>query len=425
MFLMALGINHQRAGVDMRGKLVFDAPTAIAQGQKLLEAGVVRAVVVLSTCNRTEFYCEVEHPRTLSDMLIGHPEQDNPLLQEHAYAYEGFEAVQHLMQVTSSLNSLIIGEAEIIGQVKQAYAMAQAAGLSGKYLDRLFQNAFSVAKVVRTRTAIGTHSVSMAQLAAKLAQPIFSNVKESTVLLIGAGKLAESIARQLCVMGVKSMMVANRSAERARAFAAIFAERSQTRGFGLPQIKQHLSEADIVISATRSPVPLLMKEPIKEALRLRKRKPMVMLDLGVPRNIDAAVADLEDVYLYCMDDLQCVLAKHQALRQAAANSAEVWIKEAASTFMQWLQAQDSFETVAIFRGKFELLRDQLLADSLDRLERGNDPAQTLQRLAYQLTNQFLHAPTHRLRAAGLSGENHLLTFIKELFELNHEIIPAE
>ena len=425
MFLMALGINHQRAGVDVRGKLVFDAHTAITQGQKLIEAGVVRAVVVLSTCNRTEFYCEALHLRTLNDMLIGHPEQDNPLLQQQAYAYEGFDAVQHLMQVTSSLNSLIVGETEIIGQVKQAYAMAQAAGLSGKYLDRLFQNAFSVAKVVRSRTAIGTHSVSMAQLAAKLAQPIFSNIKESTVLLIGAGKLAEAIARQLCVMGVKSIMVANRSLGRATAFAGIFAERTNTRGFGLSQIKQHLSEADIVISATRSPVPLLMKEAMIEALRLRKRKPMVMLDLGVPRNIDTNVADLEDVYLYCMDDLHCVLEKHQALRQAAANSAEALVRDAATAFMHWLQAQDSFKTVAIFREKFELLRDQLLADSLGRLERGDDPAQTLQRLAYHLTNQFLHAPTHRLHAAGLSGENHLLTFIKELFELNHEIIPAE
>jgi glutamyl-tRNA reductase len=425
MFLMALGINHQRAGVDVRGKLVFDAHAAIAQGQKLVETGVVGAVVVLSTCNRTEFYCETVHPRTLHDMLIGHPEQDNPLVQEQAYAYEGFDAVQHLMRVTSSLNSLIVGEAEIMGQVKQAYAMAQAAGLSAKYLDRLFQNAFSVAKVVRARTAIGAHSISMAQLAAKLAQPIFSNIKESTVLLMGAGKLAEAIARQLCAMGVKSIMVANRSSARARAFAAIFAERTKTCGFSLPQIKQHLSEADIIISATRSPVPLLMKEPLIEALRLRKRKPMVMLDLGVPRNIDAAVADLEDIYLYCMDDLHGVLTKHQALRQAAADSAEAWISDAATAFMQWFQAQDSFKTVAVFRGKFELLRDQLLADSLDRLERGHDPAQTLQRLAYHLTNQFLHAPTHRLRAAGLSGENHLLTFIKELFELNHEIIPAE
>ncbi len=176
MVLMALGINHQRAGVDVRGSLVFDAKTAIAQGQRLIEAGVVREVVVLSTCNRTEFYCRADSRRTLSDMLIGHPEADNPVLRERAYAYQGLEAVQHLMRVSSALNSLVVGEAEIIGQVKQAYGAAQAAGLTGKYLARLFQRAFSVAKAIRTRTGIGTHSVSMAQVAAKLAQPVFSNL---------------------------------------------------------------------------------------------------------------------------------------------------------------------------------------------------------------------------------------------------------
>ncbi len=425
MVLMALGINHQCAGVDLRGKLVFDAPMALEQGQRLIETGVVREVVVLSTCNRTEFYCEAAKLRTLKDMLIGHPEQHNPLLEKQAYAYEGSKAVEHLMRVTSSLNSLILGESEIIGQVKQAYAMAQAAGLTAKYLDRLFQNAFSVAKVIRTRTGIGAHSVSMAQLAAQLAQPIFSDLRESTVLLIGAGKLAEAIALQLCEMGVRAMMVANRSLSRAKSFAQRFEAKTQIHAFDLSSIQQHLSKADLVISATSSPLALLSKETMMEALRLRKRKPIFMLDLGVPRNIDASVSNLEDVYLYCMHDLHRVLTKHQALRQAAASTAEALVLKASYAFMQWLKAQNSFKTVAVFREKFESVRDQRLADSLDRLERGQDPAQILQRLAHDLTNQFLHTPTHRLRAAGFRGEDNLLTFMKDLFELNHEIIPAE
>lgn len=425
MVLMALGINHQRTGVDGRGRLVFDAAAALAQGHALRAAGVVREVVVLSTCNRTEFYCEAEQPRCFNDMLIGHPEQHNPLLQQQAYAYEGLEAVQHLMRVTSSLDSLIVGEAEIMGQVKQAYALALDAGLASKYLGRLFQNAFSVAKMIRTRTEIGAHSVSIAQLAAKLAYPIFSDLKESTVLLIGAGQLAEAIARQLCAMGVRGIMVANRAVDRAVVLARRFEKQTKTLALGLSEIHDHLPRADIVISATGSPLALLGTEAILEALRLRKRKPMVILDLGVPRNIDPEVLGLEDVYLYCMDDLHSVLSKHQSLRQAAVNRAEALIGQSACAFMQWLQAQASFKTVAIFREKFESLRDQLLADSLRRLARGHDPAQILERLAYHLTNQFLHVPTHRLRTAGLRGEESLLTFMKDLFELNHESIPTE
>ncbi len=226
-------------------------------------------------------------------------------------------------------------------------------------------------------------------------------------------------------MGVQTIMVANRSPHRARDLAQIFEDKTKTVAFALSEIKDHLSKADIVISATSSSLPLLSKPLILEALALRKRKPMVMLDLGLPRNIATDVLALEDVYLYCMDDLHPVLAKHRSLRQVAAKSAEAMIVQASGAFMHWLEAQDSFKIVSVFREKFESLRDELLADGLRRLERGQDPAQILQRLAHHLTNQFLHTPTHLIRVAGLRSDHELLTFMKRLFELDHEIIPTE
>ena len=242
---------------------------------------------------------------------------------------------------------------------------------------------------------------------------------------MGAGKIAQRVVQQLLLMGISEIMIANRSEKGASRLASQFAAKAKTAAFGLGQLSRYLDQADIVIAATTSALPVLSQSLVEKALSVRKRKPMLMLDLAVPRNIEAGVGDLEDVYLYCLDDLQKVLQKHQSLRQVAALKAERLILEATTHFMSWLQAQDSFKTVAIFRGQFDRIRDDCLSQSLKRLQLGDDPEKILKRLAHDLTNQFLHKPTHRLRVAGLKGEHSLSNMIRDLFELNYESFSTE
>lgn len=422
MILGVVGINHQSASVDVRSHFVFDSQNALVHSQALMAQGILSEIVLLSTCNRTELYYQSERPLTFSELMIG---RLTAVASGCSYAYESAQAVRHLMRVACGLDSLIMGEGEILGQVKQAYRLATDAGTVGKTLSRLFETTLALAKQVRSNRDMSRYSVSLVQVAAKLWQPIFSDISQITVLLVGAGKIAQRIVRQLVCMGISEIMIANRSKESALELAAQFAVKAKTAAFGLTELSRYLDQADIVIGATSSSVPLVHQSLVEKALIRRKRKPMLMLDLAVPRNIEAGVGDLEDVYLYCLDDLQRVLQKHQSLRQVAALKAERFIREATMDFMRWLQAQDSFKTVAVFRGQFDRIRDDCLAQSLKRLQLGDDPEKILKRLAHDLTNQFLHKPTHRLRVAGLKGEHSLCNIIRDLFELNHESFSTE
>ena len=418
---MVLGISHQTATVDIREKLIFDVAAGVRAASWLVQEGIVTEAVLVSTCNRTELYCEGEPDRDPLRLIIGHLGQSYDKIEPFLYQYFDLAAVTHLMRVAVGLDSMVLGEGEILGQLKRAYAGAMEGGSVGKHLGRLFQTTFSVSKEARTNTGIGINPVSVAYAAAKLSRHIFADLSSVAVLFVGAGDLIRTMARHLVGMGVGKVMVANRSlANRQR-----LAEELQAESFGLEKIPEHLAKADIVITGTASGLPLLGKGMVETALRQRKRKPMFMVDLSVPRNIEVEVGELEDVYLYCIDDLQGIVAENKRCRQDAMEEAECIIHDAASQFMSWLQAQDSFRILCLFRRKFEEIRDQLLQESIRKLQLGEDPEGVLKRLAYHLTNRYLHEPTRRLREAGLEQEAAILTLTRDLFELNHEIIYSE
>ncbi|WP_292363503.1 glutamyl-tRNA reductase, partial [Methylophaga sp. UBA1464] len=308
MHLVTYGINHTTAPVAVREKLSFDAdklPLALAS--LMLNDSVIEAVIV-STCNRTEIYCHLDEDYDNSVLLWLHnfQQQDATALQSYLYHYEGADAVRHLFRVASGLDSLVLGEPQILGQLKTAYTQALNAKALGKSLGRLFQHAFAVAKQVRTDTAIGNSPVSVAFAAVSLAKQIFSNLAESTALLIGAGETIELVARHLFDNGIKRLIIANRTVERAHMLA------TSVNGYAisLSEIPAHLAEADIVISSTASQLPILGKGTVESALKQRKRRPIFMVDIAVPRDIEAEVGQLEDIYLYTVDDLHDIIEEN-------------------------------------------------------------------------------------------------------------------
>jgi glutamyl-tRNA reductase len=416
MALMALGINYQTASVDIRSTLFFDFPMAKAFASRLINEGWASEAVVISTCNRTELYCEAEDSCQLLQFLIGHSSLAAEVIQPYTYVHLGNAAATHLMRVTTGLDSMILGEGEILGQVKEAFMAAQTAGTVGKHLDRLFQTAFSVAKEARSSTGIGVNPVSVAYAAAKLSQHIFTDLADTSVLLIGAGDLIRLTAIHLKELGVKKIRVANRSKDSAKSLALQIGGES----FDLEEIPVLLPDADMVIAGTACTLPIIRKGMVQEALKQRKRKPVFMVDLSVPRNIECEIREWEDVYLYCIDDLQNIVEENRNFRLNAAKEAESIIEQGALQFMNWLEAQDSFKILCGFRKKFENMSEQLLQEGLRHIQLGENPETVLKRLAYRLTNRFLHTPTRRLRAAGLKQEEALLTLTRDLFELNHE-----
>ena len=305
MALLALGINHKTASVSVREKVAF-APEQMADAlAQACELAHLKEVAILSTCNRTELYCstELEGTRALLEWLGGYHKLDPDELQTCSYAHWGQDAAQHMMRVASGLDSLVLGEPQILGQLKSCYAVSQSAGVVGAELDRLFQQTFAVAKKVRTDTAIGENPVSVAYASVSLAQHIFSDLSQSKALLIGAGETIELVARHLSEAGVKQMTVANRTLVRAEALAEEF----NARAILLGDIPEALEDADIVIASTASQLPILGKGAVESALKKRKHRPIFMVDIAVPRDIEHEVAELDDVYLYTVDDLKEVI----------------------------------------------------------------------------------------------------------------------
>ncbi len=418
MALKVVGVNFQTATIDIRERIAFDIQASIEAGRWLVAEGIVREALVVSTCNRTEVYYEGETYLDPLNILMGQLGLPVEKIQAFSYQYADLGAIVHLMRVATGLDSMIVGEAEILGQLKKAYTAAANAGTVGKYLGRLFQTTFAVAKEVRTETGVGVNPVSVAYVAARLSQHIFSDLAKVSVLLVGAGELIRRIAQHLTAMGVQKMRVANRT----EANAARLAVQLNAGYIALEQIRDYLFEADIVITGCAAELPIIGKGMVEFSLRQRKRKPIFMVDLGVPRNVEFEVTELEDVYLYCIDDLQKMVEENKRSRKDAAESAEIMIQMAAVQFMDWLHAQESFKTLCVFREKFEQIRDRLCQDALRKLHIGESPDQVVKRLASDLTSRFLHEPTRRLREAGLAREEALLTLTRDLFELNCETL---
>ncbi len=413
MSLLALGINHKTAPVDVRERVAF-TPERMAEAlHELSSQAPVTEAAILSTCNRTELYCGLSHDdaSAVVDWLSRYHQLPRTDLAPYIYTHPDHDAVRHMLRVASGLDSLVLGEPQILGQMKDAYQAASSAGTLGGLLSRLFQHTFSVAKQVRTDTEIGSSPVSVAFAAVSLARQIFGELGDKTALLIGAGETIELVARHLHENGIGRMVVANRTAERAHLLASEFGGYS----IALEEIPANLPEADIIISSTASPLPILGKGAVERALKARRHQPMFMVDIAVPRDIEPEVGDLDDVYLYKVDDLRDIIEENIASRREAAQQAEEIIESQVSQFMGWLRSLDAVETIRNYREGAEKVSVELLERARRRLDNGDSPEETLAWLARNLTNKLTHAPTVQLRQAGFDDRDDLLEAARELF----------
>ena len=420
MSLLTLGLNHKTAPVDIRERLTFGPDVIVGALRSLTDHTAATEGVILSTCNRTEVYCALEaqaSPAQIRDWLGRFHGVDPQLIAPHLYLYQDREAIQHLLKVASGLDSMVLGEPQILGQVKQAFQTACDSGAPGRLLGRLFQHCFSVAKQVRTDTAIGSSPVSVAFAAVSLARQIFSDLSSQTALLIGAGETIELAARHLHQHGIGRIVVANRTVERAHLVASQF----DGYAIALTELVNHLPEADIVVSSTASPLPVLGKGAVERALKIRKHRPMFMVDIAVPRDIEPEVGDLSDVYLYTVDDLQGVVDEGMRSRhQAAAQALEI-IDLHTDEFMAWLRSLDAVTLIQDYRRRAESVRDETVARALKQLAAGKPAEDVVCQLAHTLTNKILHTPSVRLRHAGREGQSELLEAANRLFALGQNI----
>ncbi|MDR2012161.1 MAG: glutamyl-tRNA reductase [Rhodanobacter sp.] len=414
MALIALGLNHLTAPVSLRERVAFPRETTAPALTKLLTEPGIREAAILSTCNRTELYCMVETgaERVPADWLHRHHDLVNRGTDEFLYRHHDADAVRHLFRVATGLESMVLGEPQILGQVKDAYALARDAQTLKAPLDRLFQNTFAVAKRVRSETRIGASTVSVAFTAVRLAERTFTDLRKACVLLIGAGETIELAARHLAEAKVRRLIVANRTLNNAQTLATRFGGYA----IALADLDKHLAEADIVIASTASREPVLRREQVAAAIAARRRKPMFLVDIAVPRDIDPAVAELEDVYLYTIDDLRQVIDENLRSRREAALEAEAMIELSVDHFMGWWRALDAHNPVVELRRGAEASRDEALAKARSMLARGKSPEEALAFLANTLTNKLLHAPSANLRAAAQRGDDDLLRAARRLYD---------
>ncbi len=415
MAIFALGINHKTAPVALREKLAF-SPEQVPEALQQLSATLRLAdAVILSTCNRTELYFsgDAEQSEQVLHWLAQFHQLNLTELQQHLYLYRDQDAVQHLMRVSAGLDSLVLGEPQIFGQVKQAYNQSRQAGTINPQFERLFQKTFSVAKEVRTETDIGANAVSVAFAAVTLAKQIFGKLEKVRVLLIGAGETIELVAKHLAEQGAKHLSVANRTYERAESLARQFDAQVLT----LSQVPARLVDADIVISSTASTLPIVGKGMVEQALKLRKHKPMFLVDLAVPRDIEQQVAELEDAYLYTVDDLQSIVVQNLNNRQQAAEQANVMIASGAADFQQWLQLQDKADWLRDYRQRCEQVKAELLVRAQNQLAAGQDPEKVMAELATKLSNRLMHSPTRAIRQLLQSDQPEASELVKVLVDL--------
>ncbi len=417
MSLLTLGINHTTAPIEVRERVAIEEQNLSHALKKLITVPQVDEAAIISTCNRTELYCEVSHIDRGKDEILDWLNRFHNLSDEDTqpYIYDHLDhsVVRHIFRVACGLDSMVLGEPQILGQLKSAYQDAVQADTLGRNLNQLFQRAFSVAKKVRTQTAIGANPVSVASTAVSLSKKIFGDLSNQSALLLGAGETIELAAEHLKSAGIGNIVVANRSVERAQAIA----DKVNGRGVSLSYVGEALPKTEIVITATASTLPILGKGLVESALKKRKHKPIFMVDLAVPRDIEPEVANLSDVYLYTIDDLQNVIEHNIQSRKHAAIEAEEIIDLEVHAFSQWLRGQGVVDTVLAFRNKAEFHRDEVLSKAQKMLEQGKPVEEVLQFLAHTLTNKLTHEPTEALHIAGKEGKNELVDAARILLNI--------
>lgn len=414
MSLIACGINHKTAPLPLREKVIFAKEQMPSPLLELVEKTKISEAIILSTCNRTELYCTGSEVTPIVEWLYQHRQLPQKALDSCLYVHQDKFAVQHLLRVAAGLDSMVLGEPQIFGQLKSAYSVANVAGTIGKNLKHLFQYIFSVSKRVRTETVIGCHPVSVASAAVDLAKHIFADPAQLQVLLVGVGEMTYLLARHLRALGVHQLWIANRTLEHAEQFA-----RTMTAtAIPLDKISTVMTQVDMVVTATGSSLPIIGKGMVERALKQRKHRLLFMVDLAVPRDIESEVGDLADVYLYTLDDLQNIIQRNLQDRHSAAQQAEELIHAHATHYMRSLQILEAVPLIRSYREQADAVRSAALADVIGQLAAGAlTPEEALKRLAHRLTNKLLHVPTQQLRQAAYAEEEEVLKIAQRLLGL--------
>ncbi len=414
MQLFTFGINHQTAPLSMRERLAFSVDAMEPALHNLVENGAVKEATILSTCNRTEVYCNTHEPAQAVNWLACYRQMEASEIEPYLYTLQHDQAVKHAFRVASGLDSMVLGEPQILGQMKQAVRSAEQAGTLGFLLHKLFQRTFSVAKDVRTQTEIGANLISMAAAAVKLAERIFPSIAEQRVLFIGAGEMIELNAVHFAARSPKHITVANRTLDRAQ----VLARRINGHAITLNELPEQLAQHDIIVTCTASPLPILGKGMVERALKARKHRPLFIVDLAVPRDVEAEVAELNDVFLYTVDDLSEVVRDGMDARQGAVKEAEVIIDSGVADFIRWMESREVVPTILALRNHAERHRRHEIEKALRLLAKGEEAEKVLESMSNGLTNKLLHAPTHALNQVEASEREAFLDMVHRIYNLH-------
>ena len=415
MNLLIVGINHTSAPVELREKVAFTPGQLVDALHDISANADLAEVAILSTCNRTEVIATSpgKDSTPVVEWLANYHGMARSDLESSIYTCLNREAALHAMRVASGLDSMVIGEPQILGQFKDCFEQARRIGTLGTELDHLAQTTFRIAKKVRTETAIGENSVSVASTAVTLAEQLFSDLTACNILLIGAGETIELVGRHLHTAGIRHLTIANRTLDNARRLAELF----DGQAIDLQSIPGRLGNMDIVIASTASQLPILGKGTVERALKSRKHRPILMVDLAVPRDIEPEVASLRDIYLYSVDDLQEIIDLNLSNREQAAGEAEAIVQQEVANYRSRQELKAADELVVRFREQHMQLKESELAKALTRLEKGEDPTTVVNQLANQLTNKMIHTPSVKLKNAVAEGEEEFLKAVTRLYEL--------
>lgn len=415
MQLTAIGLNHQTAPLSIREKLAFAAATLPDAVRGLIESRAAAEAVILSTCNRTELYCVGDAERVI-EWLAEYQNLSIDEIRPYLYTYGCSDTIRHAFRVACGLDSMVLGEPQILGQIKDAVRVAQEQAALDTWLNALFQKTFAVAKEVRTGTAVGENSVSMAAASVKMAEQIFPDVADLNVLFIGAGEMIELVATYFAAKNPKLMAVANRTLPRAQELCEKLGVNAEPHL--LAELPAILHEYDVVVSSTASQLPIVGKGMVERALRQRHHMPVFMLDLAVPRDIEEEVGELNDAYLYTVDDMMGIVQQGKKARQKAAAEAEVMVSQKVAEFIDWQKSRQSVPLIRALRDEGERARRQVLENAMKQLAKGTPPEEVLERLSVQLTNKLLHSPTRTLNKAG-ANDSDLVEAVAQIYHLEH------
>ena len=416
--LVIVGVNHKTTPVELREKLAFNQNSIQESTEKLGGFPEIDESLIISTCNRVEIYARVNNVDQgidrLKKFICDYHLIPYELLDKHFYAFREEETVKHLFRVSSSLDSMVVGESQILGQVKDAYSLAKSLQATGLILNQLFEKAFNVAKKIRDETGIAESAVSISSAAVELARKIFEDLENHTVMLVGTGEMAELAAKHLISYGVKTVYVASRTYER----AANLAKTLNGSALDFEHFKKEMHKADIVISSTASPKFIISKDMVQEAIHQRKNRPMFFIDIAVPRDIEPEVNDLENVYLYDIDDLQNVVNANIQEREKEAEVAMEIIQHEVTKFNNWVETLDAVPTIVELRKRAEEVRQQEIEKTLRKMEHlSEEDRKNLHQMTSSIVNKLLHKPTVNLKKKTQTSEGR--TYLKAIRDLFH------